>query len=179
MTACPRRITAGAGSSDRPIQLGKSPRTAEILRLPRDYVTNQRRRIVLRSRLWIIEAVGPGGVWERSDGRGVEEKVVGPFPYAVEDLAEKSGSEDRTVEEEEEEEVEEDEKRENKKNLDRTVKVVVAAAVTVVLGVANRVLYKLALVPLKHYPFFLAQLATFGYIPLLPLSLIIIINYCY
>jgi hypothetical protein len=178
MTACPRRITAGAGSSDRPIQLGKSPRTAEILRLPRDYVTNQRRRIVLRSRLWIIEAVGPGGVWERSDGRDVEEKVVGPCPYAVEDLAEKSGSEDRTVEEEEEE-VEEDEKRENKKNLDRTVKVVVAAAITVVLGVANRVLYKLALVPLKHYPFFLAQLATFGYIPLLPLSLIIIINYCY
>lgn len=41
--------------------------------------------------------------------------------------------------------------------------VAVAAAVTVALGVGNRVLYKLALVPLKHYPFFLAQLATFGY----------------
>lgn len=41
--------------------------------------------------------------------------------------------------------------------------VVAAAAVTVALGVGNRVLYKLALVPLKHYPFFLAQLATFGY----------------
>lgn len=40
----------------------------------------------------------------------------------------------------------------------------VAAGVTVVLGVGNRVLYKLALVPLKHYPFFLAQLATFGYV---------------
>ena len=125
----------------------------------------------MRSRLWIAEAVRPGGAWERSDGRDVEEKLVRPCPYAVEDLAEKSGSEDRTVEEEEEEEVEEDEKRENKKNLDRTVKVVVAAAITVVLGVGNRVLYKLALVPLKHYPFFLAQLATFGYIPLLPLSL--------
>uniref|UniRef100_A0A803L3W0 Uncharacterized protein n=1 Tax=Chenopodium quinoa TaxID=63459 RepID=A0A803L3W0_CHEQI len=47
---------------------------------------------------------------------------------------------------------------------DRTVKVMVAAGATVVLGVANRVLYKLALVPLKHYPFFLAQLATFGYV---------------
>lgn len=46
---------------------------------------------------------------------------------------------------------------------DRTVEVMIAAAVTVVMGVANRVLYKLALVPLKHYPFFLAQLATFGY----------------
>lgn len=42
--------------------------------------------------------------------------------------------------------------------------VAVAAAVTVALGVGNRVLYKLALVPLKHYPFFLAQLATFGYV---------------
>ncbi|PWA84855.1 hypothetical protein CTI12_AA155730 [Artemisia annua] len=32
------------------------------------------------------------------------------------------------------------------------------------LGVGNRVLYKLALVPLNKYPFFLAQLATFGYV---------------
>lgn len=166
MTACARRVTAGAGASDRPIQLGQSPRAAEIARLPRGYVMNQRRTIVLRSRLWIVEAVGPGGGWERSDGRDVEEKVVGPCQYAVEDFAEKSGSENRTVEEEEVEE----ERRESKKNLDRTVKVVVAAAITVVLGVANRVMYKLALVPLKHYPFFLAQLATFGYIPLLPLS---------
>ncbi|KAL2936386.1 Protein CLT3 chloroplastic [Bienertia sinuspersici] len=47
---------------------------------------------------------------------------------------------------------------------DQTVEVLVAAGVTVVLGVGNRVLYKLALVPLKHYPFFLAQFATFGYV---------------
>lgn len=46
----------------------------------------------------------------------------------------------------------------------RTAEVMVAATATVVLGVANRVLYKLALVPLKQYPFFLAQLATFGYV---------------
>lgn len=45
---------------------------------------------------------------------------------------------------------------------DRRTEVVIATVATVVLGVANRVLYKLALVPLKHYPFFLAQLATFG-----------------
>ncbi|XP_021772194.1 protein CLT1, chloroplastic-like [Chenopodium quinoa] len=51
-----------------------------------------------------------------------------------------------------------------KEERDRAVKVMVAAGATVVLGVANRVLYKLALVPLKHYPFFLAQLATFGYV---------------
>lgn len=46
----------------------------------------------------------------------------------------------------------------------RRGKLVAAAAATVVLGVGNRVLYKLALVPLKQYPFFLAQLATFGYV---------------
>ncbi|KAJ6825634.1 protein CLT3, chloroplastic-like [Iris pallida] len=46
----------------------------------------------------------------------------------------------------------------------RRAEVAAAAAVTVVLGTGNRVLYKLALVPLKNYPFFLAQLATFGYV---------------
>ncbi|KAF8050375.1 hypothetical protein N665_1984s0005 [Sinapis alba] len=42
--------------------------------------------------------------------------------------------------------------------------IVIAAAVTAALGVGNRVMYKLALIPLKHYPFFLAQLSTFGYV---------------
>ncbi|KAI7749721.1 hypothetical protein M8C21_021180 [Ambrosia artemisiifolia] len=44
------------------------------------------------------------------------------------------------------------------------MEIAVAAVATMGLGVGNRVLYKLALVPLKHYPFFLAQLATFGYV---------------
>ncbi|XP_006651138.1 protein CLT2, chloroplastic-like isoform X1 [Oryza brachyantha] len=39
-----------------------------------------------------------------------------------------------------------------------------AAAVTVALAVMNRVLYKLALVPMRNYPFFLAQVTTFGYV---------------
>jgi hypothetical protein len=108
----------------------------------------------------VVETVGLGGAWERSDGGDGEEKAVRPCSYAVEDLSEKSASVDRTVEVEDEEEENE---RCEKKSMDRTVKVRVAAAVTVVLGVGNRVLYKLALVPLKHYPFFLAQLATFGY----------------
>ncbi|XP_043712689.1 protein CLT2, chloroplastic [Telopea speciosissima] len=43
-------------------------------------------------------------------------------------------------------------------------RIIVGYAVTVVLAVANRVLYKLALVPLKQYPFFLAQVTTFGYV---------------
>ena len=34
----------------------------------------------------------------------------------------------------------------------------------VVFGVANRVLYKMALVPMGNYVFFLAQLQTFGYV---------------
>ncbi|CAI5478358.1 unnamed protein product [Closterium sp. Yama58-4] len=38
------------------------------------------------------------------------------------------------------------------------------ALLTVSLGVANRVLYKLALITLHRYPFFLAQLTTFGYV---------------
>lgn len=46
----------------------------------------------------------------------------------------------------------------------KNLKTVIAAAITVGLAVANRVLYKLALVPLKEYPFFLAQLTTFGYV---------------
>ncbi len=32
-----------------------------------------------------------------------------------------------------------------------------------VSGVANRVLYKMAITPLKNYVFFMAQLQTFGY----------------
>ncbi|XP_020528009.1 protein CLT2, chloroplastic isoform X1 [Amborella trichopoda] len=35
---------------------------------------------------------------------------------------------------------------------------------TVAVAVANRVLYKLALVPMKKYPFFLAQVTSFGYV---------------
>uniref|UniRef100_A0A7N0VIM8 Uncharacterized protein n=1 Tax=Kalanchoe fedtschenkoi TaxID=63787 RepID=A0A7N0VIM8_KALFE len=42
--------------------------------------------------------------------------------------------------------------------------ILVCSAVTILLAVANRVLYKLALVPLKQYPFFLAQFSTFGYV---------------
>lgn len=40
--------------------------------------------------------------------------------------------------------------------------IVVSSVIAVSLAIANRVLHKLALVPLKDYPFFLAQLTTFG-----------------
>ncbi|CAK9313019.1 unnamed protein product [Citrullus colocynthis] len=42
--------------------------------------------------------------------------------------------------------------------------IVVSSLLAVSLAIANRVLYKLALIPLKEYPFFLAQLTTFGYV---------------
>lgn len=42
--------------------------------------------------------------------------------------------------------------------------IILNSALTLVLGVGNRVLYKLALVPMKEYPFFLAQLTTFGWV---------------
>ncbi|THG07280.1 hypothetical protein TEA_001870 [Camellia sinensis var. sinensis] len=44
-----------------------------------------------------------------------------------------------------------------------TTLIIVSSVITVILAVANRVLYKLALVPMKDYPFFLAQLTTFGF----------------
>ncbi|KAK2445408.1 CRT (chloroquine-resistance transporter) transporter [Trifolium repens] len=45
-----------------------------------------------------------------------------------------------------------------------TNRTVFLSVTTVSLAVANRVLYKLALVPLNNYPFFLAQFTTFGYV---------------
>ncbi|CAM0885032.1 unnamed protein product [Alopecurus aequalis] len=44
------------------------------------------------------------------------------------------------------------------------MEVALATAAVVAMGTGNRVLYKLALVPLRQYPFFLAQFATFGYV---------------
>ncbi|KAA8550017.1 hypothetical protein F0562_001701 [Nyssa sinensis] len=134
------------------------PRAApsELSMLPR-FGKNQRRGTVLRSpgqsRLWLIEAVGPtGGVSLRSDGG--EEQNIKPCCYTVGkqrvgELAEKN---------------ENGEVVEGERRSDRAAEVMIAAVVTVVLGVGNRVLYKLALVPLQHYPFFLAQLATLGYV---------------
>ncbi|WOL11650.1 protein CLT2, chloroplastic [Canna indica] len=43
-------------------------------------------------------------------------------------------------------------------------RIVIASTITIVFAVLNRVLYKLALVPMKEYPFFLAQVTTFGYV---------------
>ncbi|KAB1996760.1 hypothetical protein ES319_D13G254000v1 [Gossypium barbadense] len=148
MTSYYRRLTVGPTVLNIPVQ----PPTKSKLpvfppRRPYNNIIQSSFGITLRSRkCWRVEAtVRSAGRSEGGDGA----KKVGPGPgqgpgpcsYSVEDRTVEVGS-----------------KR------DRTVEVAVAVAVTVVLGVGNRVLYKLALVPLKHYPFFLAQLATFGYV---------------
>ncbi|KAK8595969.1 hypothetical protein V6N13_000637 [Hibiscus sabdariffa] len=141
MTSCFRRLTAGPATPDVPAQQQKFQPTVQIPAFPlQPYNNNQRSlriALPLRSRkYWRVEAVG------RSEGGdGAKKAGVGPGPCSY-SLGDQTTGRERN----------------------RKVEVVVAAAVTVVLGVGNRVLYKLALVPLKHYPFFLAQLATFGYV---------------
>ncbi|XP_009126357.1 protein CLT1, chloroplastic [Brassica rapa] len=97
-----------------------------------------------RSRPWPIEAVPSAKFWDGSDDFEVakEEKEKKPeaSPGGKTDDHALAGKHDRTTE------------------------IVIAAAVTAALGVGNRVMYKLALIPLKQYPFFLAQLSTFGYV---------------
>ncbi|KAG7555820.1 Chloroquine-resistance transporter-like [Arabidopsis suecica] len=108
--------------------------------------TNGAPPIVLRSsrksRLWLIEAIPPAKSWDGSNDGEEEIKKSDARNYAIGGIGgrEVAGKNDRTME------------------------IVIAAATTAALGVGNRVLYKLALIPLKQYPFFLAQLSTFGYV---------------
>ncbi|RDY08646.1 Protein CLT3, chloroplastic, partial [Mucuna pruriens] len=135
---CQRLSTAGAGASLGHVQFR---RPGGICEIRYNYSSRRLMRFVATG-----TTVG-GGAWVRSDVGGRKEKV-GLCSYAVEDRkVAADGGNDAVVE-----------------SGNRAVEVVVAAAATVVLGVGNRVLYKLALVPLKQYPFFLAQLATFGYV---------------
>ena len=46
----------------------------------------------------------------------------------------------------------------------RILSIVFAIAMVVLCAIINRVLYKMALVPLENYIFFLAQFQTFGYV---------------
>ncbi|KAJ0020843.1 hypothetical protein Pint_30837 [Pistacia integerrima] len=143
MTSCYQRFTSGPAVSHTTLLESRKPSCTAVISCLLRGQRNQRPWLVLkslkqRSNLYVA---GAGGVWERSEGEeaAVQKRKAGTWSYAVE-------------------------KRRSTDERSRKVEVVVAAAVTVVLGVGNRVLYKLALVPLKHYPFFLAQLATFGYV---------------
>jgi len=104
--------------------------------------------IVPSSRRWIIQAARS---WDGfDDGAEAEIKKPGAYGYAIGDN-EIEGSSSSTVHVIDGEHV-------------KTAEIVIWAAVTAAFGVGNRVMYKLALVPLKEYPFFLAQLSTFGYV---------------
>ncbi|KAJ4840032.1 hypothetical protein Tsubulata_033348 [Turnera subulata] len=161
MTSCFRRLTAVPATQAGKVH--RRQRTAvEIVSLPlRRRFTDQGAGLILESKRFALEAVGAaGGGWERSEGRNEAEKAGGKCSYSVDDLAVEGsgGGVDRAVA------INGERMLRWRRVEDRRVEVAVAAAVTVLLGVGNRVLYKLALVPLKHYPFFLAQLATFGYV---------------
>ncbi|XP_009603801.1 protein CLT3, chloroplastic isoform X2 [Nicotiana tabacum] len=142
MSIC-RRIITGELSS--PVSR-HVPATKLPARSPVHYVNfNHRPAIISRStttKCYVIEAVESAVVLRRGVGGGGNGKwrrwcAVGDQVVEIND---------------------------SRKSRDQTAEIMVAATATVVLGVGNRVLYKLALVPLKNYPFFLAQLATFGYV---------------
>ncbi|XP_061346285.1 protein CLT3, chloroplastic-like [Gastrolobium bilobum] len=139
---CRRLPAGGATTSDGRVQFRLPTVSAKICGVRYGYSGGHLKP--LRIRL----AVGPtryGGAWERSV---IPKEKLGLCSYALGDQGVAPDGGNDAVE----------------RSGNRTAEVAVAAAVTVVMGVGNRVLYKLALVPLKQYPFFLAQLATFGYV---------------
>ncbi|CAI0541953.1 unnamed protein product [Linum tenue] len=184
MMSCRRRLTAGSAA---PLDFHRGQKDSastvvEVVSLPLRRIRNRhllqpaislRAVSRRRSELFLAEAAVGGhsrGVRERPDGGNEaaaeeEELPAEPLSYsavgnpAVEEEDDCRG--DLTTHDAAPAEAG-IASRFGEKN--RAVEVAIAAAATVVLGVGNRVLYKLALVPLKHYPFFLAQLATVGYV---------------
>lgn len=162
--SCHRISTGNALSTDANshIQAKRNRRLSsesQFLSTPNQW---QRGGIVLTTsrRRWLIEAVPPVERFEDDGGEEKRKLISTVCSYALQDKQDVVGDEDA----ESVENVDRDWRR-------RRTEVAVAAVVTMALGVGNRVLYKLALVPLKKYPFFLAQLATFGYHKPIPLSL--------
>ncbi|XP_043718786.1 protein CLT1, chloroplastic-like isoform X2 [Telopea speciosissima] len=150
MTACwCHRVTPGGAERLVPSAVRKPFRGIAIS----PPLIKQRQGIDLRSerwnrqRLWIVKSIGSESLSEGNCSpclNGVAENNESVKHSSIVEKKEVDGR--------------------RQADRDRTVEVVVAATATVVMGVGNRVLYKLALVPLKHYPFFLAQFATFGYV---------------
>ncbi|EOA20649.1 hypothetical protein CARUB_v10000962mg [Capsella rubella] len=136
------RLIAGVKASIGSIEPRDAKPAPSISLICRNQI-NGAPRIVLRSsrrnRQWLIEAVPPAKSWLGSDDGGDIKKKTEARNCAVGGHA-VAGKDDKTTE------------------------IAIAAAITAALGVGNRVLYKLALMPLKQYPFFLAQLSTFGYV---------------
>jgi len=133
---CRRCPDAGAIALPAGVRHRRQEMTAGDCRIRYGYFPQQTR--MLRMKFTVVAAAGDGGSRRRKE-------KVGPCNYAVEDGS--VGNDDVAG-----------------RSGNKVAEVAVAAAATVVMGVGNRVLYKLALIPLKQYPFFLAQLSTFGYL---------------
>lgn len=163
MSSCHRRFSAGAGASNFASATRRTHRAAPIVYLDR-IRANPSPEIALRlstkQSTFLVRVAAAGDSWRGREDRK-KTKRAGPCSYAVGDSKGGGTGLDRTKAEVG--------KIWRWKVEKRMVEVTVAAAATVVLGVGNRVLYKLALVPLKQYPFFLAQLATVGYFLSLPI----------
>lgn len=148
MATSSRRLTIGLTASISSVQSHSANRPQSISLIRRNHITCRRLPSIVPSsrRRWIIETVPPAKSWDGSDD-GAEAKIRKPCVcgYAIGDN-DIEGSSGHVV------------------NGDhaKTVEIMIWAAATAALGVGNRVMYKLALVPLKQYPFFLAQLSTFG-----------------
>ncbi|CAN0905387.1 Protein CLT3, chloroplastic [Linum grandiflorum] len=181
MTSLCRRLTASSAPAEFLRRHdSRSSATVEVVSLPVRRIRNYQlqREISLRaasrnSKLFIVHTAvgGRSGVKERSDGGNEADDSAIPLSQSVDDSAtgdavERSefGDLDTLDVDDDVAEAVEEKRIASSSGENRTVEVAIAAAATVVLGVGNRVLYKLALVPLKQYPFFLAQLATFGYV---------------
>ncbi|KAF8084134.1 hypothetical protein N665_0733s0023 [Sinapis alba] len=150
-TTTSRRITTGLIASITSVQSHSAIRPQSIISLIRrhHHIISLRLPSPIASRRWLIEAAPPHArsSWDGSDDGGAQADVKKPgvCGYAI-----TGGSSDHVVDG--------DQQHVN------TMEMVMWAAATAAFGVGNRVMYKLALVPLKQYPFFLAQLSTFGYV---------------
>ncbi|VVB14203.1 unnamed protein product [Arabis nemorensis] len=140
MATISHRLTTGLTSSISSIQSHSSNQSQSISLIRRNHINRRlpSSSISQTSNRWLIQT---SRSWD-----GSEIKKPGVCRYAIAGDNEIEG--DHVVDTEHV----------------NTTEIVIWAVATAALGVGNRVMYKLALVPLKHYPFFLAQLSTFGYV---------------
>ncbi|CAE6097550.1 unnamed protein product [Arabidopsis arenosa] len=147
MATTSRRFTTGLTASITSVQSHSANRSQSISLIRRNHIDPRLPPILRSSRRWIIQAARS---WDGFDyGAETEIKKPGACGYAIGDNEMEGSSTVHHVI--------------NGEHV-KTAEIVIWAAATAAFGVGNRVMYKLALVPLKEYPFFLAQLSTFGYV---------------
>lgn len=147
MATTSRRLTTGLTASIGSVQSHSVNRPQSISLIRPSHINPRLPLITPSSKRWIIEAVPPARSWDGSDdGVKAEIKKPGVCGYAIGGNEIEGSSNGHVIDGEHV----------------KTAEIVIWAAATAALGVGNRVMYKLALVPLKQYPFFLAQLSTFG-----------------